>query len=200
MSLQNSELPQRLQKRVAHWLSRWDTPSLADTLRIEFSPRLRRAFGRCYQEEQLIRLTPSLRDSQSHLLAEILCHEAAHAAVFELYGNAARPHGSEWEELMRMAGFEPRVRIPVVVRSKDAESRIVYLHHCPNCERSRHAARPMHRWRCRTCLTEGSDGRLVIRREEAARKKRPVAPERRDRKRAAASKSSLAGSKHPRPR
>jgi SprT protein len=195
MSLQNSELPQRLQKRVALWLARWNTPSLAETLRIEFSPRLRRAFGRCYQEEQLIRLTPSLRDTQSHLLAEILCHEAAHAAVYELYGSAARPHGQEWEELMRMVGFEPRVRIPVVVRSQDAAERVLYLHHCPNCEKSRHASRPMHRWRCRTCLREGSDGELVIRREETASRNRPASPRRTDRKRAAASKSSLAGSR-----
>jgi predicted SprT family Zn-dependent metalloprotease len=199
MSLPDNGLPYRIEHRLNRWLTRWETPALIGNLRVEFSPRLRRAFGRCYQEERLIRLTPSLRTSQSHLLAEILCHEAAHAAVYELYGIAAKPHGSEWEELMRVAGFEPRVRIPVVVRSGETgdEGRVVWLHHCPNCEKSRHAMRPMHRWRCRTCVEDGSEGRLVIRREQ--RTKRATATTRKgDRRRAAASRSSVARSKNPR--
>jgi predicted SprT family Zn-dependent metalloprotease len=173
MPLTDADLPPRLKRRLSHWLRVWEVPELAATLRIEFSPRLKRAFGRCYQEERLIRLTPSLLDSQSHLLAEILCHEAAHAAVYERDGADAQPHGTEWEELMRQVGFEPRVRIPVVVRSdakKSARDRVVYLHRCPNCELERHAARPMHDWRCRTCVTTGNEGRLVIRRKVAAAK------------------------------
>jgi predicted SprT family Zn-dependent metalloprotease len=147
-------------------------PELAATLRVEFSPRLKRAFGRCYQEDRLIRLTPSLLDTQSHLLAEILCHEAAHAAVFERHGGGAMPHGNEWEDLMRMVGFEPRVRIPVVVETAaktGARDRVVYLHRCPNCELERHAARPMHDWRCRTCVGSRRAGRLEIRKSFASR-------------------------------
>ena len=201
MPLPTDDIPQQLRRRLHRWLARWGTPSLARTLRIEFSPRLRRAFGRCYQEERLIRLAPSLKDSQSFLLAEIVCHEAAHAAVYELYGGEARPHGTEWEELMRLAGFEPRVRIPAVVRGKaGAADRVIYLHHCPNCEVSRHASRPMHEWRCRTCVDEGSDGRLLIRREQIVRKNaRAATAHRSDRKRAAASRSSFAGAARSRP-
>jgi predicted SprT family Zn-dependent metalloprotease len=173
MPLVDADLPPRLKKRLAHWLRVWDVPELGASLRIEFSPRLKRAFGRCYQEDRLIRLTPSLLDSQSHLLAEILCHEAAHAAVYERHGAEAPPHGGEWEDLMRMVGFEPRVRIPVVVKSDDkpaSNGRVVYLHRCPNCELERHAARPMHDWRCRTCVRSHSEGRLVIRKKVAAKK------------------------------
>lgn len=168
-------IPLQVRKRLEKWLTRWGVPSLSRNLRVEFSPRLRRAFGRCYQDERLIRLTPSLLGSQSHLLAEILCHEAAHAAVHELHGSTARPHGEEWEELMRMVGFEPRVRIPVVVHGHDqseARDRVLYLHRCPSCKLSRHAARPMHQWRCRTCVKDGSDGRLVIRRQHDAVRER----------------------------
>lgn len=168
------QIPPRLRRRLEHWLERWGTPSLNDRLRVEFSPRLRRAFGRCYQDERLIRLTPSLVGSQSHLLAEILCHEAAHAAVYERHGRTAKPHGEEWENLMRLAGFEPRVRIPVVVRSqtRTTTDRVVYLHRCPVCSLSRRAGRPMHRWRCRSCATTRSQGRLEILRQAGATRTR----------------------------
>lgn len=190
-------IPPRLQRRLDRWLARWGTPALASSLRIEFSPRLRRAFGRCYQDERLIRLTPSLLDTQSHLLAEILCHEAAHAAVYERHGAVAKPHGEEWEEMMRLAGFEPRVRIPVVVRNTTREAasdRVVYLHRCPVCDLSRHAARPMHSWRCRTCVGTKSQGQLVIRRQiaERAAREHVNAPLRRERKRVAAVNGSAA--------
>jgi len=121
MSLPNQTLPPLVRKRLDRWLAHWGTPSLSRSLRIEWSSRLRRSFGRCYQDERLIRLTPSLRESQSFLLSEILCHEAAHAAVYELYGAVAHPHGPEWEAMMRTAGFEPRVRIPVVVRNRRSD-------------------------------------------------------------------------------
>ncbi|HEY2772666.1 MAG TPA: SprT-like domain-containing protein [Candidatus Binatia bacterium] len=153
-------------RQLDRWLRHWGADSLVGALKVEFSPRLRRAFGRCYQQQKIIRLTASLRDSQSHLFEEILCHEAAHAAVYELHGDAARPHGEQWEELMRVAGFEPRVRIPVVVRTVRGRdgSRALYLHRCPVCDRARSASRPMRHWRCRACATSGRDGRLVIQR------------------------------------
>ena len=197
MPTPEAAIPPRLQRRLDRWLARWGAPGLATSLRIEFSPRLRRAFGRCYQEERLIRLTPSLRDTQSHLLAEILCHEAAHAAVYECHGAVAKPHGPEWEAMMRVAGFEPRVRIPVVVRStlrENASNRVVYLHRCPVCDLSRPAARPMHSWRCRTCVSTRSQGQLVIRREFANRttREKVTAPLRKERRRAAAGNGSSA--------
>ena len=181
----------RLRRRLDRWLELWGTPSLATSLRVEFSPRLRRAFGRCYQDERLIRLTPSLLDSQSHLLAEILCHEAAHAAVYECHGGAAKPHGREWDAMMRMAGFEPRVRIPIVVRGtprEGARDRVLYLHRCPGCDLTRHAARPMPRWRCRSCAGTRSQGRLVIRREVVGRatQRKAASPGRKQRRRVAA--------------
>lgn len=165
-------IPPRLRRRLERWLDRWGTPSLASTLRIEFSPRLRRSFGRCYQEQRVIRLAASLGGSQSWLLDEILCHEAAHAAVYELHGADVPPHGEEWEELMRVAGFEPRMRIPVVVQGPSREAskgRVYYVHRCPSCERSCRATRPMQQWRCRSCLDTRSGGRLLIQRESAKR-------------------------------
>lgn len=152
----------------------WETPALAERLRVEFSSRLRRSFGRCYQRDRLIRLTPSLLTTQSHLLSEILCHEAAHAAVYELHGPRCQPHGPEWQEMMHMAGFEPRVRIPVVVRAAEVphgrDGKPLYIHRCPHCRRARAAIRPMRRWRCQHCRRDGRSGRLVIQRSASQRR------------------------------
>jgi len=168
------EIPARQQRLLARWLRVWETPSLSDRLRVEFSPRLRRSFGRCYQRERLIRLTPSLLSNQSHLLTEILCHEAAHAAVYELYGPRCKPHGVEWQEMMRMAGYEPRVRIPVAVRSAEhpqgRSGKPLYIHRCPVCRKARAAVRPMRRWRCQHCRRDGRSGRLVILRSASQRR------------------------------
>lgn len=176
MSTLETAIPPRLRRRLDRWLDRWGTPALSSTLRVEFSPRLRRSFGRCYLEQRVIRLAVSLGDTQSWLLDEILCHEAAHAAVHELYGAAASPHGDEWQELMRMAGYEPRMRIPVAVhapvRVRDASRRVSFVHRCPVCERSRRSTRPMQQWRCRDCIDTRSAGRLVILRQAAPRSTR----------------------------
>lgn len=158
------ELPPALRRRLRRWLGAWGTPQLAATLRVEFSPRLRRAFGRCYRQDRLIRLAASLRSSQSFLLAEILCHEAAHAAVWELHGASASPHGDEWKALMRMAGFRPRLRVPVVVRAESlpglraSSSRVL----CPACHRSCGVTRAAGPARCDSCARRAA-------RQQAAR-------------------------------
>lgn len=170
-------LPEPLRVRLNQWLHLWETPALCSSLRVEVSPRMRRAFGRCYQTRRLIRLTPSLLSSQSHLLEEVLCHEAAHAAVYEKLGPSVQPHGSDWQALMRSAGFEPRIRLPFAVdcppqppRAKRAR----YLHRCPVCRLSRGASRPMHAWRCRTCIESSTKGELEIQREGTARPAMPA--------------------------
>lgn len=143
----------------------------------------------------MIRLAASLGGSQSWLLDEILCHEAAHAAVYEMHGADVRPHGEEWEALMRIAGFEPRMRIPVVVQGPSREAarrRVYWVHRCPGCDRSRRAARPMQQWRCRACLATRSGGRLVIHREAAGRAttRRAAKSSQACRRRAAAAKAT----------
>ncbi len=97
---------------VATWATIWGTPGLEDRLTISFSTRMTRSLGRCQPDRAVVRLASWLREDRRELLHEVLCHEAAHAAVVELHGRGARPHGTEGKELMRAAGFDPRVRIP----------------------------------------------------------------------------------------
>ncbi len=106
-------------------------------------------------------------DLSTELRDEIVCHEAAHLVVFERHGRGGRPHGREWQELMRRVGLAPRVRIQLApddaARSVRAASpRVQFEHRCPVCQMSRLARRPMSRWRCRACVRAGRSGRLEV--------------------------------------
>ena len=101
-----------LQQWLAAWSSLWRTPDLPDRVHIVFSNRLRSSLGRCSPRTGSIRLNPGLLEADPAILREVVCHEAAHVAAWLLHGRRARPHGREWKDLMRAAGYEPRVRWP----------------------------------------------------------------------------------------
>src|SRR5438034_4497139 len=98
---------------VRSWLALWRVPELEGRLRIEWSWRLRRSLGRAFPQRSLVRLSPLLLDSPRELFAEAVCHEVAHV-VAPLLRGSGRPHGPAWHELVRAAGFVPRIRIPIV--------------------------------------------------------------------------------------
>jgi hypothetical protein len=114
---------------LSQWAAAWKLHGLEGRLHISFSTRMTRSLGRCHPERRAIRLASWLREAPAALFVEVLCHEAAHVAAFELHGRGCRPHGAEWKTLMRAAGFEPRVRVPVellpesVLRRNAARSR-----------------------------------------------------------------------------
>ena len=65
--------------------------------RVELSSRLQTSFARSYPKAGIIRLNPVLlKPSYRDLLPEILCHELAHLAVYDLFGPGRKPHGPEW--------------------------------------------------------------------------------------------------------
>jgi len=142
----------------------WDTPAKFPAISIEWSKRLRRALGRAYPERQLIRLSELLKTPEyEHLFHEVLCHEAAHIAVFETYGKGATSHGPEWQELVRLAGFEPRLSHSVDSARSQEENHVLYEHICPICHTRRLARRPQLKWRCVACQNAGLDGEMAIR-------------------------------------
>ena len=93
----NALLSPEASARAHRWLHLWNTPELATRTTIEWSPRMTRSLGRCYPERRLIRLAAFLREADSALLEEVLCHELAHLAARELHGRNIRPHGPEWK-------------------------------------------------------------------------------------------------------
>ena len=146
----------------------WGVPRLEQCARVEFSPRLSKSLGMAYPWLGLVRLNPVLAGpAHRHLLAEVLCHEVAHVAVYELHGPRRRPHGPEWAALVRAAGFEPRSRMhleggPPTVRPRLPRPGPVFVHRCPVCGMERSARRPCPRWRCAACVAAGLEGRLLV--------------------------------------
>jgi predicted SprT family Zn-dependent metalloprotease len=153
------------------WSETWGVPDLRSEVRLELSHRMRSSLGGFYARERIIRIADTLLEAPPHLLQEVLCHEAAHAAVEILHGPRARSHGREWKELMRRIGLEPRVHVPGVelgeASQRAARKRWVWRHRCPHCRAERLAGRPVRQWRCRPCQEAGGDGKLVVTRVAA---------------------------------
>ena len=157
---------------LSHWAKVWDLPELPYRVRIVFSSRLQSSLGRCSPSEGLIRLNPGLLEGAPAALREVVCHEAAHVATWLLYGRRARAHGTEWKELMRLAGYDARVRwaetsVPDAVRER-RKPPAIYVHSCPVCRAQWIARRTSTAWRCATCRGAGRDGRLTVSKREAA--------------------------------
>ena len=153
------------------WSSQWGVPDLRGEVRLELSHRMRSSLGGFYARERIIRIADTLLEAPPHLLREVLCHEAAHAAVELLHAGRARSHGREWRELMRRVGLDPRVQVPGAelgrASQRAARKRWVWRHRCPHCRAERVAGRPVRQWRCRPCQAVGGDGKLTITRVAA---------------------------------
>jgi predicted SprT family Zn-dependent metalloprotease len=155
-------------QQVAELGALWGVPHLADRVTITFSRRLTSSLGHCMPREGRLTIADRLRDGPADLLAEVVAHEAAHAAAFLLHGPRRRPHGPEWKALMVRAGFPPRrlLDVPDTLRPPPRRRRYVWEHYCPVCAAHRTAGRPVHQWRCVRCHESGRSGRLRITRLE----------------------------------
>jgi predicted SprT family Zn-dependent metalloprotease len=154
-----------LHRTVAPWAEAWGVTGLEHRVEICFNPRLKRSLGRCVPTKGEIRLAGFLRRGPPKLLREVLCHEAAHAAVYELHGVGPRPHGREWRALMEAVGFEARARFPahLVPEAHRTPRRpsTLWEYRCAVCHAARVARRRMPKWRCVRCRASGLDGSLV---------------------------------------
>lgn len=92
------------------WCHLWGAAGLAPEISLEISTRMTRSLGRCYPDRQLIRIADFVLEESEELFREVLCHEAAHLAAYQLHGKSIRPHGREWKALMVEAGYEPAVK------------------------------------------------------------------------------------------
>jgi predicted SprT family Zn-dependent metalloprotease len=158
-------------RRIRPWAELWGCTGLEQRIGLQVSSRLRTTLGRCAPRRREVRIASFLLDAPDALLDEVLCHESAHVAVYELHGPGPRPHGAEWRTLMRAAGFEARVSLalddlhglPESVR----RARAMWEHRCPVCHARSLAGRPVRQWRCAQCRESGLDGRLIITRMPA---------------------------------
>jgi predicted SprT family Zn-dependent metalloprotease len=134
----------RCPKLIRRWTRRWGVPALAGEITCQWSPRLRRSLGRAYPDRKIIRLSLLLQQPRyAPLFQEVLCHEAAHIAVARSHGRRTASHGPQWQELVRLAGYEPRRCLTIEsVVERPASDLVRYEHICPICHVRRFATRP----------------------------------------------------------
>ncbi len=141
----------------------WQHPALTQ-VSLAANPRLFRSAGRCLPSQRVIELSAATLTSPARFRREVICHEAAHAVVAAKHGREARPHGPEWQDLVRQAGFEPRASLVRCGQRAHAKAPHRFRHVCDVCHFSRTANRDMPSWRCPECRAVGLEGNLRIQR------------------------------------
>jgi len=165
------QLPESAYEVVACLGILWGVESLEKRLILKFSRRMIRSLGNYRPERAVIHLNKILANPRNaKILGEVLCHEAAHAAVFFLFGRGCKPHGPQWRLLVEAAQFMPRTRIPEGevhghLHSKRRKG-YRYTHRCLDCGAILRSRRTDRRWRCKNCLSSGFDGYLELLKRE----------------------------------
>lgn len=94
-----------LEQARRHFRSPIPAPEVRFDLRGKAAGQVRMAPGRVWQ----IRYNPVLLAREGDaFLTQTVPHEVAHLIAFALFGRDIRPHGEEWQGVMRHLGAEPR--------------------------------------------------------------------------------------------
>ena len=114
MSAQPESVPRcldpKIDIRVAALGRLWSAPEAVQRVTTRFSNRLVHCLGRANATRGTISLAPALQ-SDPALLDQALTHELAHIVAFRLVGKTEPAHGPTWQRLMRLAGYEPSIRL-----------------------------------------------------------------------------------------
>jgi len=140
----------------------WGVEEIQNDIQVEFSARLTRSLGRTQPLQKVIRLNTELSTTLTDHLEEVICHELAHIAAVHQHGTSIKPHGEEWQKLVRSVGYEPSVRMYVNGQASPRKLLKSYKHYCPVCHFQRIGRTRMKRWRCAECVANGLSGELKI--------------------------------------
>lgn len=151
-------MPERLNARVeacyqlaeAFFKQRFKRPEVSLKLRGQKA-------GVAHLDQNLLRFNDQLyRANTEHFLQQTVAHEVAHLVAHQLYGGQIRPHGEEWQLIMRGVYelMPDRCHSYEVARRK--ASRYIYRCACPERDfpftGQRHAlVRKGRRYFCRNC-------------------------------------------------
>jgi SprT protein len=113
--------------------------------------------GVAHLTENLLRFNPQLyRENRDHFLEQTVAHEVAHLIAHRMFGGFIRPHGEEWQLVMRGVYELTPDRCHTYAISRKQTSRYVYRCACPERDfpfsAQRHAlVRKGRRYFCRSC-------------------------------------------------
>lgn len=158
-------LPRTHTQALKRWAKCWGTPDIVRQVRISYSPRMRRSLGRVRPKSGIITLHAGLATAPQSILLEVLCHEAAHVAAYIIHGSRAKPHGPEWRELVRVAGYNPTTRLDCPgLPVKRLPPRVHFPRkscRCPACGTVYYVRRISSRDHCGVCLNRGQKVNLL---------------------------------------
>ncbi|WP_028240847.1 SprT family zinc-dependent metalloprotease [Stutzerimonas azotifigens] len=126
-------MPQQLQARVEACYQQAETFFQRPFVRPEVSLKLRgQKAGVAHLDENRLRFNAQLyRENREHFLTQTVAHEVAHLVAHQMFGPRIRPHGEEWQLIMRgVYGLPPnRCHTYEVTRRRGT----YYLYRC-RCE------------------------------------------------------------------
>ncbi len=75
-------LPDSIQGKVDSRFRMWGVNRLSQVVDIDYSDRIRFAWGRTCVDQYRVRLNPELLNKGDAFFDEVLCHELAHIAIY----------------------------------------------------------------------------------------------------------------------
>ncbi|WP_217477010.1 SprT family zinc-dependent metalloprotease [Stutzerimonas stutzeri] len=125
---------------------------------ISFKLRGQKA-GVAHLHSNLLRFNAQLyRENREHFLKQTVAHEVAHLVAHQMFGGGIRPHGEEWQLIMRGVYELVPDRCHTYEVSRRPVSRYIYRCACSGQDfpftAQRHAlVRKGRRYFCRSCRT-----------------------------------------------
>ena len=88
--------------------------------------------GVAHLSENLLRFNPQLyEENREDFLRQTVPHEVAHLIAHQLYGGRIRPHGPEWQAIMREVYGLPPLRCHSYRVPASRRPQYIYLCQCP---------------------------------------------------------------------
>ncbi len=151
-------MPERLIARVEACYLQAETFFGRRFPRPEVSFKLRGSkAGVAHLEQNLLRFNLQLyRENTEHFLTQTVAHEVAHLIAHQVFGPRIRPHGEEWQLIMRGVYALPPERCHHYAISRRQRRHYIYRCQCPGQEfpfsAQRHAlVLKGRRYLCRCC-------------------------------------------------
>ncbi|KAF1069709.1 MAG: Protein SprT [Pseudomonas citronellolis] len=129
--------------------------------RPEVSLKLRgQKAGVAHLDENLLRFNPQLyRENRDHFLKQTVAHEVAHLIAHQMFGPRIRPHGEEWQLIMRGVYGLPPDRCHTYEITRRRTTRYIYRCRCeenadfPFSSQRHNLVAQGRRYYCRRCRT-----------------------------------------------
>lgn len=89
--------------------------------------------GVAHLHDNLLRFNAQLyQENREHFLRQTVAHEVAHLIAHQLFGPHIRPHGEEWQQIMRGVYLLPPDRCHQYEVPRRKSTRYVYRCDCPD--------------------------------------------------------------------